>query len=440
MLFLQRVETAAQLLTIHARLLHEIFVLDDLQRREATCHREVIATKGGRMHHAAIQPAESFLIHLAPRDDRRARHVAAAQRFRDGDDVRLEVPIFKPPPAPRATEARLHFVADEKRARVAAEFLRLQVKVVLRKLHALALHGLDDERGNVALFELRLQRGEVAHRDARAALQQRAEAFLKMHVAHHRKRAVRQAVECLLDGHEPRAARRGARKFDRALHRLGARVAEEDRVQVRRQFFQQRLGEQAAEQRAIHLHHVRQVHLQHVAHSLLHGGMVAPDIEDAVAAEKIEVVVPVEVVEVAAARLRIDVIKADDALHRDQRGIQVLLVELIVFAEAGGDEVLEIERHRARTLRTKRDNASGFSARRISRKGSDAEAGCALFFLRRFLRRHLLFLRGLLRQARGALADDLLVALLAVLLRFQLVPDERLHCVSEDFRHLGSAS
>ena len=147
-----------------------------------------------------------------------------------------------------------------------------------------------------------------------------------MHVAHHRERAVREAVECLLDRDEPRAPRRGAREFDRTLHRLGARVAKEHRVQMRRQFFQQRLREQPAEQRAIHLHHVRQIHLQHVADRLLHGGMIAPDVEDAVAAEKVEVVVPVEVVEVAPARLRVHVIETDDALDGDERGIQVPLV------------------------------------------------------------------------------------------------------------------
>jgi methyl coenzyme M reductase subunit C len=143
----------------------------------------------------------------------------------------------------------------------------------------------------------------------------------------------------------------GSCKFDRTLGRLGARVAKEDRIQMRRQFFQQRLREQSAEQRAIHLHHVRQIHLQHITDGLLHRGVVAPDIEDAVAAEKIEIVVPVEIDEVAPVRMRIHLVEPDDPLDGDQRGIQVLLVELVVFAEASGDEVLKVERHRGRTLR-----------------------------------------------------------------------------------------
>src|ERR1043166_8781488 len=118
------------------------------------------------MHHAAVEPAEGLLVHLPSRDDRRARHVAAAQRFRDRDDVRLQPPVFEAPPATRAAETGLHFVADEKRPRLATKMLGLRVKVVLRELHTLALHRLDNERRDVPLFELRLERGEITQRDA----------------------------------------------------------------------------------------------------------------------------------------------------------------------------------------------------------------------------------------------------------------------------------
>ena len=69
------------------------------------------------------RPAERFLVDGAAGDDRRAGHVAAAQRLRHGDDVRLEVPMLEAPPACRAAEAGLHFIADEQRAVSAAETL-----------------------------------------------------------------------------------------------------------------------------------------------------------------------------------------------------------------------------------------------------------------------------------------------------------------------------
>ena len=53
-----------------------------------------------------------------------------------------------------------------------------------------------------ALFE----RGEIAQLHARAMLQQRAEAFLKVRVAHHREGAMGQPVEGAV---EARRARRG---------------------------------------------------------------------------------------------------------------------------------------------------------------------------------------------------------------------------------------
>ena len=114
---------------------------------------------------------------------------------------------------------------------------------------------------------------------------------------------------------------------------------------MRWRFFQQRLGEQAAEERAIHLHHVGQIQLEQVAERALHGGVVATDVEDGVAAEEVEVVALVEVVEVGALRAGIDVVEADDALHADERGVQVLFMQRVVFAKAGSDEAIKVERH-----------------------------------------------------------------------------------------------
>src|SRR4051812_26018068 len=73
--------------------------------------------------------------------------------------------------------------------------------------------------------------------------------------------------------------------------------------------------------------------------------MISPDVVDAVAAEKIEVRAPLAIVQIRSLRACVDLVKTDDPLDGDQGGIEVPLVELVVFAEAGLDEVLEIEGH-----------------------------------------------------------------------------------------------
>ncbi len=188
--------------------------------------------------------------------------------------------------------------------------------------------------GDIAASRAFFERGEVTHFDARAVLEQRTEALAETLVAHDGKRAVREAVEGFVDRDESAAPGRCAGEFDRAFERFRAGVAEEDCVEMRRRFFQQRLGEQPAEDRAIHLHHVWQIHVEHVADGVLHGGMVAADVEDAVAAEEVEVVVAVAVEEVGALRASVDLIESNDPLHFDQRRIQVPLVQRVVFAEA----------------------------------------------------------------------------------------------------------
>ena len=109
--------------------------------------------------------------------------------------------------------------------------------------------------------------------------------------------------------------------------------------------FVRRLGQQPAEERAIHLHHVGQIEIEHVADRFLHRGMVAPDIEDAVAAQEIEIGGVIHVVEIRALGPRIDLVETDDALRGDEGAVEVPLVQFVVFAEAGRDELFEIKCH-----------------------------------------------------------------------------------------------
>ena len=107
---------------------------------------EVVAPERGRVDDAAVHARKGLLVNRAPRDDRRRGHVTAAQRLGQGEDVGLQAPVLEGEPFAGAAEAGLHLVADEKRAVLAAERLRAVVVIVLRELHALALHQLDDKR------------------------------------------------------------------------------------------------------------------------------------------------------------------------------------------------------------------------------------------------------------------------------------------------------
>ena len=164
-------------------------------------------------------------------------------------------------------------------------------KIGLRRIAALALHRLDDKSRHIALRQLAFQRREIIERDPRLeSFHERPETFGETFAAHQRKRAEAQVRETRSRSEITRfRCGGGAGKFQRAFDRFGAGVAEEDRVEMRRGSLRHRLGQQAAQKRAIHLDHVRQIEIEHVADRLFHRRMVPPDIENAVAAQEIKI-------------------------------------------------------------------------------------------------------------------------------------------------------
>ena len=134
----------------------------------------------------------------------------------------------------------------------------------------------------------------------------------------------------------------GPGKLEGALDGLGAGVAEEAGV-TWGEFFGEGLGEETGEDGAVHLDHVGEIEFQNVADGFLEGGMITADIEDAVAAEEVEVVLAVEVVEVGAFTAGVDLVKADGALDLHERAVHVLVVQIVVLAQPGEDRVFEVE-------------------------------------------------------------------------------------------------
>ncbi len=107
--------------------------------------------------------------------------------------------------------------------------------------------------------------------------------------------------------------------------------------------FDERLGEESAQQRGIELHHVGQVHGEDILNRLLRHGMVAADGVDAEPGKKIEIVVPLFVVEVGTLGAGVDFVEANGALHLDEGAVEILMVQFVIFTHAGGHHPLKIE-------------------------------------------------------------------------------------------------
>ena len=136
----------------------------------------------------------------------------------------------------------------------------------------------------------------------------------------------------------------GAGKLEGPFNGFGARVAKEAGVARGAEFFDESLGEETGENGAVHLNHIGEIEFENVLDGLLDGGVVAADIEDAVPAKEVEVVLPVEVVEVSAFGPSINFIEPNGALNLDESTIDEFIVQVVVLPESGEDRVFEIER------------------------------------------------------------------------------------------------
>src|SRR3954447_17697465 len=127
---------------------------------------------------------------------------------------------------------------------------------------------------------------------------------------------------------------------------------------MRRSWFYKGLSQQTAQKRTVHLHHVWKIQIKHVANRLFHQWVIASDVENAVAAQKIEVRLVIHVVEIRALRSRIHLVKPDDALGCYERAIYVPIVQFIIFAKTRGNNLLQIESHETKTSAIRVRNAN----------------------------------------------------------------------------------
>ena len=120
-------------------------------------------------------------------------------------------------------------------------------------------------------------------------------------------------MERVLRVEHPRAPRGSARDLDRRLHGLRAAVGGHHRLDAAGRSCQQLLGQDAAQQRHPKLRQVGGVSLHNFAHGGDRPRMVAPDGEDAVATEEVEVAPALGVDQVRALPSRPDAVEAERA-------------------------------------------------------------------------------------------------------------------------------
>jgi hypothetical protein len=99
---------------------------------------------------------------------------------------------------------------------------------------------------------------------------------------------------------------------------------------------------------------------------LFYQWVISTDVENAVAAQKIQIRLVIHVIEIGALAPRIDFVETDDALRCHERAVYVSLVQFVVFAKTRSDDLLQIESHEEQNFsdsRSKRKSCSRFAVR-----------------------------------------------------------------------------
>src|SRR5579885_1429430 len=299
------------------------------------------------MHDAAVHPRKDFLINISAHEDGAGRDEAARERLRHADDVRLDAPMLEGEPLARASETRLHLVGDHERSVLLTEALRFPQKSIGREMHALALDRFKEKRRNVLFLQFFFQLLEAVVMDGRRR-KEIAESVAELGVAVGGKRSQGQSVERMVEIENPRASGGAASHLQGAFGGLGAGIREEGGVYLvldAADDAEQFLRDEPRQQVAVHLDHVRQIHVQEVLDRLFDFRMVATKAEDAVAGEKIQITVALAVVEILTLGALIDLVEADGAQNADELRVDMTFVQRVVLAPSLADHRLDIERH-----------------------------------------------------------------------------------------------
>jgi hypothetical protein len=109
----------------------------------------------------------------------------------------------------------------------------------------------------------------------------------------------------------------------------------------------QRLGKQTAEQRTIHLDHVRHVHGQKIGHGLFDDGMVSSNIHSPISAQTIEISLPLTVIKKRTFSTCINFVEPNGSQHLDQGAVHIPIMEVVVLPQSAFDKRFDVEGHGA---------------------------------------------------------------------------------------------
>jgi hypothetical protein len=90
--------------------------------------------------------------------------------------------------------------------------------------------------------------------------------------------------------------------------------------------------------------------------------MISTYVENAVAAQKIEIRLVIHVEEIRALGTRIDFVETNYALRCHERAVYVPVVQLVVFAKTRGDNLFQIESHEEQKLSDSRSKRKSVAA------------------------------------------------------------------------------
>ena len=238
----------------------------------------------------------------------------------------------------------LDFVGNKESSVFTAKFLSGGEVIVGGIFDSLSLDGFKDEGSDLAGFQFFLEIGKVAKLYEIGTREEGSERFAEIAGVGNGEGSKGKAVVGAFLGEDAGALGGGAGKFQGTFDGFGSGIAKEAGIAGRAEFFDESFGEEAGEDRAVHLHHVGEVEFKDVTNCFLYCGMITADVENAVAAEEVEVVLAVEVVEVSAFGPSINFIEPNGALNLDESTIDEFIVQVVVLPESGEDRVFEIER------------------------------------------------------------------------------------------------
>ena len=146
-----------------------------------------------------------------------------------------------------------------------------------------------------------------------------------------------------------RAAGRDTGKFDRRLDGLGPGIGEEHLVQIRHKP-QQALGQNAGENRYVHLHEIGQFAVEHGIESVANCRMITPDGEHTPPAQKVEILRALLVVQILPDAALVSLIEPNGPEHMDHLLVEMARVQLVSLDFPLGDELSDVKTHASAQL------------------------------------------------------------------------------------------